>query len=228
MDSLRTEEEQVAALKQFWKDYGSAILLGIVLSLATVYGWKAWKAHKLEQAQVSSGLYQELVDLSLRQPGQPLSKQQQASFDNLLETLKDDHESTVYAQFGALLKASKAVEADDLKTARAQLEWVVQQKPNREIGIITRMRLARVLLSMPGDGAEGRTEEALELLNQIDQPGAFKASYESVRGDVLLAMGRRDEAREAYQLAVDVATESGEPRPLTMLKLDDLAQAKEE
>ncbi len=224
MESLRTEEEQVAALKQFWKDYGSAILLGVLLSLGSVYGWKAWKNYKLEQAQVSSGLYQELVDLSLGQPGQPFSEEQQASFDNLLNTLKEDHQSTVYAQFGSLLKASKAVGAGDLDTARKQLEWVLQQKPNREIGVITRIRLARVVLAQPGDTGKA----ALDILNQIDQPGAFTASYEEVKGDVLLALGRRDEARQAYQLSADTAQENGEPRPLVTLKLDDLTQAKEE
>ena len=224
MDSLRTDEEQVAALKQFWKDYGSAILLGVVLSLGSVYGWKAWKGHKLEQSQISSGLYQELVDLSLAQPGQAFTAEQQASFDNLLNTLKEEHKDTVYTQFGALLKASKSVEAGNLDVAREQLEWVLQQKPNREMAIVTRMRLARVLLAQSGDTGE----EALKVLNQIDQPGAFKASYEEVKGDVLLALGRRDEARQAYQLSADVAKENGEPRPLVTLKLDDLAQAKEE
>ncbi|MCG8475568.1 MAG: tetratricopeptide repeat protein, partial [Cytophagales bacterium] len=176
VESLRTEEEQVAALKQFWKDYGSAILFGVVLSLGAVYGWKAWNNYKLEQAQVSSGLYQELVDLTLSQSGQPFTQEQQASFNNLLKTLKDEHQSTVYAQFGALFKAGKSVASGDLAGAREQLEWVLQQKPNRELAIITRMRLARVILAQPGETGQ----EALDILNQIDQPGAFKASYEEV------------------------------------------------
>ncbi|WP_281646244.1 tetratricopeptide repeat protein [Parendozoicomonas sp. Alg238-R29] len=226
MDSLRTEEEQVAALKQFWKDYGSAILLGILLSLGAVYGWKAWKSNQLEQAQLSSGIYQEILDLSLRQAGQPLSEDQQASFDNLMETLQTDYNDTVYMQLSALLKAGKAVQSDDLNTARNQLEWVLLQNPGPEIEIIARMRLARVLLSQSGGDIKANAEEALVLLNQIDQAGSFKASYEDVRGDVLLALGRRDEAREAYQRAIDVATEFGEQRPLVSIKLDDLTKAK--
>lgn len=225
MDSLRTEEEQVAALKQFWKDYGSAILLGVVLSLGGVYGWKAWKGHQVEQAQLSSGIYQEMLDLTLNSAGQPLSKEQQASFDNLLETLKADYSDTVYMQLSALLKAGKAVEADQLDIAHDELEWVLLQKPGQEIDIIARLRLARVFLAMPGE-LQANATKALELLNQIDQYGSFKASYEDVRGDVLLALGRRDEARDAYQLSVDIAKEAGKSRPLVSLKLDDLTKAK--
>ncbi len=226
MDSLRTEEEQVAAIKQFWKDYGSAILLGIVLSLGSVYGWKAWKGHNAEQAELASGIYQELLDMSLRQPGQSMTQEQQASFDNLLKTLVEDHKDTVYTQMAALMKANLAVQADDMTTARDELEWVLLQKPSRDIAVITRLRLARVLLALPGDDLKKNADEALVLLNQIDQVGAFKASYEDVRGDVLLVLGRRDEARTAYQIAADVAAENGEQRPLLNLKLEDLAQAK--
>ena len=197
-----------------------------MISLASVYGWKAWRGHQAEQAQISSGIYQELLDLTLSQPGQPMDDQQKATFDHLLSTLKEDHNGTVYTQFAALLKASKAVQNEDLNAAKEQLEWILLQKPAHDIAVITRLRLARVLLAQPVDVEKSATE-ALELLNQIDQPGAFKASYEDVRGDVLLAQGRRNEARQAYQLAVDVAAENGEARPLVTLKLDDLAKSGE-
>lgn len=36
----RTEEEQVAALKQWWKDNGNSLIIGVGLALAVVFGWK--------------------------------------------------------------------------------------------------------------------------------------------------------------------------------------------
>ncbi len=219
---MRTDEEQVAALKQLWKDYGSAVVSGVLVSLALVYGWKAWNNYSVQQAQESSGLYQELLDLSLRQPGQPLTAEQQTSFDHLLQTLVKDHKDTVYTRLATLLKASQSVQNGDLKTAKEQLEWVLQQSPERDIATITRMRLARVEL------ADNNAARALEILQQIDQPGAFKASYESIRGDVLLALTRPDEAREAYQLAVNLAAATKGSSPLVNLKLDDLAKPGED
>ena len=221
MDNLRTDEEQVAALKQLWKDYGSAIVFGVAVSLAGVYGWRAWDNHKMQQAENSSALYQELVDISLSPETEGFTKKQQASIDNLLETLKKDYDSASYTQLATLLKASVAVQSNDLKTARESLMWILAQKPDQEIATITRLRLARVEM------ADNKAETALNVLSQIDRPGAFKASYEDVRGDILLALGRQDEAREAYQTAVNLLTESAQSNPLITLKLDDLAEPRE-
>ncbi len=224
MDSLRTEEEQLAAIKAFWKNYGSAILLGLVVSLGSVYGYRAWQNHQKEQAQTASALYQELLDIVVAGQGQALTDEQKATFEHLSKTLQTDFESSVYAQFTALFKARNAVVDNDLDTAAHELEWLLLQKPGREIEIVARMRMAQVLLAQ---GGKEKQTEALELLDQITQPGAFKATYGEVRGDVLLALGRRDEAREAYQSAVDAAGVAGSQRPLAQMKLDDLAERKE-
>ena len=39
MDIYSTEEQQVDAIKQFWKDYGSSIIVGAVVGLGGLYGW---------------------------------------------------------------------------------------------------------------------------------------------------------------------------------------------
>lgn len=221
MDNLRTDEEQVAALKQLWKDYGSAIVFGVAVSLAGVYGWRAWDNHKMQQAENSSALYQELVDVSLSPAPEGFTEEQQASIENLLESLKKDYDSATYTQLATLLNASVAVQSDNLKGARESLTWILGQKPSQEIATIARLRLARIEM------ADNKAEAALTVLSQIDQPGAFKASYENVRGDVLLALGRKDEAREAYQAAVNLLAESAQSNPLITLKLDDLTEPRE-
>ena len=42
---MRTEEEQVAAIKSWWKENGKSLVLTVAGVLAGVFGWKAWK-HK--------------------------------------------------------------------------------------------------------------------------------------------------------------------------------------
>ncbi len=224
MDNLRTDEEQVVALKQFWKDYGSAIVLGIAVSLAGVYGWRAWNQQQTQKAEMASALYQELVETSLSTSAlqNGMSPEQLMTIEHLLESLKVAHSDTVYAQMGALMRASVAVSDDNLDTARTELKWILAQKKlSQEIAVIARLRLARVEL------ADSQAETALSVLLQIDQPGDFRASYEDVHGDILLALGRRDEARAAYQLAVNLLNESGQPDMLVALKLDDLAEPGE-
>lgn len=224
MKTLRTEEEQLAAIKSFWKTYGMAIVLGVVVSLGSVYGYRAWQKHEREQAAAASALYQQLLDVVIASQGQPLDLKQQETFEHLGKRLESDFESSVYTQFAALFRASKAVMANDLVTAHSQLEWLLLQNPQREIEIVTRMRLAQVLLAQD---SEQKASEALALLGQVTQPGAFKPSYNEIRGDVLLALDRKDDAREAYQAAVEAAAEAGTPRPLAQMKLDDLAEWKE-
>ena len=51
----------------------------------------------------------------------------------------------------------------------------------------------------------------------------MKAGREEVRGDLLLALGRKSEARAAYQAAIE-ALEDASARPQLQLKLDDLAE----
>ena len=68
--------------------------------------------------------------------------------------------------------------------------------------VVARERLARVLLD------EGRAEEALTTLDGAGEITGFEARYAEVRGDILFALGRTDEAVTAYREAL-VALEAG-------------------
>ena len=82
---------------------------------------------------------------------------------------------------------------------------------------MARQRLARVL------GEEQRAEEALELFSTPVEGAELRATREEIRGDLLLTLGRGDEAREAYKAAKE-ALEDASARPQLQLKLDDLAE----
>ncbi|MCK5893526.1 MAG: tetratricopeptide repeat protein [Endozoicomonadaceae bacterium] len=224
MESVRTEEGELRAIKTFWNSYGFAIVLGLILTLGSVYGYKAWHKHKQEQEQAASSLYNEVLDIVLIGDGHVLTDEQKATLNHLSAALQENAAGSIYTQFTALFKARSAVVEGDLTTAANELKWLLLQKPEREIEIVARLRLAQVLLAQEG---KVNQIEALELLNQISQVGAFQGSYGEVRGDVLLALGRRDDAREAYQKAVDVADAIDSQRSLIKMRLDDLAERKE-
>ena len=42
MAELRTEEEQVEALKSWWKENGKSLIMGVVIAVAAVFGWRGW------------------------------------------------------------------------------------------------------------------------------------------------------------------------------------------
>ena len=44
MAENETEEQQIDALKEWWKQNGSAAVIGVVLGVGSLVGWKGWGA----------------------------------------------------------------------------------------------------------------------------------------------------------------------------------------
>ena len=115
------------------------------------------------------------------------------------------------------MQARLAVEAKDFAVAEQSLREVMDGSKNATLQEVARQRLARVL------GEEQRAEEALELFSTPVEGAELRATREEIRGDLLLTLGRGDEAREAYKAAKE-ALEDASARPQLQLKLDDLAE----
>ncbi|MEH6627112.1 MAG: tetratricopeptide repeat protein [Motiliproteus sp.] len=214
---MRTEEEQVEAIKSWWKENGSSTVFGIVAAVAIVLGWRGWQDYQTNTAELASAEYQNLIATVVVQPGQELTEEKRKTAEHLASQLKGDYESLIYSQYAALWLAKSAVEQNDLPKAQTELEWVVAQDSDISIVNVARIRLARVLL------AQDKAEQALSQLQNTPQEG-FQASYYEVQGDIYLAMGRHQDARTAFNKAL--ASPSGEQRAILAMKLDDLAVAE--
>jgi predicted negative regulator of RcsB-dependent stress response len=84
---------------------------------------------------------------------------------------------------------------------------------------VARLRVAAVLLE------QKKYEEALKVLDANTDP-AFTALAADMRGDIMLAQGRLDEARAAYKLAVEKADSRNPVRQIAQTKLDALGGAQ--
>lgn len=208
----RTEEEQIEHIKDMWRRHGMPILLGAGLALVAVVGWKAWENHQQSRAAEASSAYQTMLETILTAEDEAA----RARAAELAQQLREDFSSTRYAEFAGLMQARLAVEAADFATAESLLEDVIQSTEDIALAEIARQRLARVLAQ------QDRAEDALELFS-TEVSGLLLAGREEVRGDLLVSLGRDDEAREAYRAAIEAA---GDPRnrPQLQLKLDDLAE----
>ncbi len=206
MDTYRTEEEQVEALKRWWDENGRSTIAAIVLALIAGFGWQAWKDFDQGQTAAASDLYQGLLQ-ALSAP-----EDNAAAARQIAGQIKSEFGGSTYAQFAALHLARLAVTDGDLATAEAELRWVLAKADaGSDVADITQLRLARVL------AAKGETDQALSILAQ-GEGGTYAASYAMARGDVLLGQGRRDEARAAYTEAKALAgSEAGGP-PLATLE----------
>ncbi|KHL71097.1 hypothetical protein SF06_05070 [Pseudomonas flexibilis] len=205
-----TEDEQIARLKEWWSRNGMPLVTGGLLALAVVFGWQAWQNHQTNKAQGASVVYQQLVETALGS-----EKPDTARVAELAAQLKNDFGGTHYAQFGSLFVAKVAVEAGQLDEAAAELRTVLDKPASADLEELARQRLARVL------SAQGKGEEGLALLDgKVD--AAYLAGREEVRGDLLLQLGRKQEAFAAYTKAKEALPVNGAAGTL-QIKLDDLA-----
>ncbi len=210
-----TEEEQLEMLKRWWRDYGKIVLAVIVLAVGGYFGFTNWQANKKAQAEAASVLYTNLIQVASPASGQALTDESRTTAKTLAQQLKDGRRTSLYAHNAALLLARLAVEEGNLDQAVAELRWVLANKPDLATEQITRLRLARVLISQAN-----YTDAETLLTNPVD---AFKAEYAEARGDLARARGDLDAARTAYQQALaDTDAQQQERSMLLQLKLDDL------
>jgi predicted negative regulator of RcsB-dependent stress response len=182
------EQEQVEELKAWWKQHGaliSALVLGIALAFA---GWQGWRWYQASQASQASVLYDTVAKAAQANDAKALR--------DAAGTLVESYPRTLYASMGALVAARYYFDRNDLKSAKAQLQWVMERSPSADFRDLARLRLAAVLLD------EKAYDEALKLL-EAKPAAAYEAHYAALRGDILLAKNQIEPAKAAYQLALE-------------------------
>ncbi|MFM9967839.1 MAG: YfgM family protein [Burkholderiales bacterium] len=184
------EQEQLAAVKAWWKQYGNLLTLAVSIIVVGISAWYGWSGYRGSQSQEAASLYDTL---------------QKAARANDLKAGRDaagaileKYSSTSYGPLAALVSARMHFQSGDLKTARAQLQWVTENSSNEELKSVARLRLANVLLD------DAAPDEALKTLSAKPSEG-FEALFESMRGDILLVQKKNSEARNAYRAAIDKA-----------------------
>jgi predicted negative regulator of RcsB-dependent stress response len=204
------EQDQLDAFKAFWAKYGNFILTIVTVVLLAIAGWRAWGWWQQKQAVEASVVYDQLREAVDRKD---VAKVRQTS-----GTLFESYGRTIYGSMGALLAARAHVDAGDLKAAKAPLQWAIDKASEPEHRLLARLRLAGVLLD------EQQHDEGLKVLT-VPDAGAFAGAFADRRGDLLLAQGRRDDARAAYADALSKLQDDSSLRQIVQLKLDALGGA---
>lgn len=198
MESYRTEEEQLDALKKWWDENGRSTVFAVVLALGAGLGWNQWQGYRQSQAEQASVAYEEMLT-AIREAAQDDDAER---IKTLAERIKTDYRSSTYAQFASMHLARVAAAEGDLAAAEAELRWVLTQDPAPEIALVAELRLARVKTSL------GQPGEALDILTAAE-PGAYAAAYAEAEGDAWQALGDTDKAIAAYEKSLSLAAASG-------------------
>ncbi len=212
MEIYQTENQQVAAIREFFQKNTKLILLVTLLVVLFFVGINYWKNRGFARAAVASDVYQEMLVADIAQDENTVLAKGQF--------LSENYASSPYAQFGNLLLAKNAVKNNDLAKAEEYLRWIVKQdSAQKVVGPVARARLARILL------AKGEYENALKLVK--DPKEAYTVLFGEVEGDIHIAQGNIEAAKKAYLTAL-YHVPPGAQAPLLQLKLIDLGVREDE
>jgi predicted negative regulator of RcsB-dependent stress response len=198
-----SDKEQIHMVKDWWKRYGAAVLIAVLVFAATNFGWRYWQRYKHARIGRASNNYMQMLVAFGQQ------KNDEAKL--YVKHLMQDDSTFAYASLAALMQAKIAVQAGDLKLAQEQLQFVIKKSSNDTLCQLARIRLARVFL------ATKQPQEALNLLATVNDD-AYQAEISEISGDAFLALGRVFEAKQSYQKAKDM-TAKGAKSPLLQLKM---------
>jgi len=198
------EQEQIATFKAFWSKYGNLITWVLIIALGSFAAYNFWNQHQRKSSVEASALYDTLTDA--------VTANDNAKAQRIAADIQDKFKRTAYAQMSALAAAKTAFEANDLKTAKAQLQWAIDNG-NDEYQSVAKLRLAGVLLD------EKNYDGAMKLLNEKFLP-QFSAEVQDRKGDVLVAQNKIADARNAYIAALAAMGPKHPGSQLVRIKLE--------
>ena len=204
------EQEQLDELKAFWGKWGNAITWVVTLALLAFAGYNAWNWYQRDQGLKASAMADELDKAVAAGDAERVGR--------VFADLKERYPRTTYAAQGGLAAAKIQYDKGQADAAKASLAWVAEHANEVEYQTIARLRLAGVLLDAK------QFDEALKQLDAAKAP-TFVALVADRRGDVLLAQGKPDAAKAAYQAAYAAMDEKVDYRRLLDAKLTALGAA---
>jgi predicted negative regulator of RcsB-dependent stress response len=205
------EQEQLDALKRFWKENGRLIIAAVVAFLIGVAAIQGWKHYNRTQSLAAAALFAKLEEAQ--------RKNDLTEMRNVGQQLIDGYGRTGYAAMAGLKLSKANYDAGEKKAAGDQLQWVVDHAKDQEIAALARLRLAGIRLD------EKNYDAALKLLESPVGAG-FEPLYADLRGDVLVAQGKPAEARAAYRSALEKLDAANPWRNIVQAKLDALGQGQ--
>lgn len=206
------EQESLAQLKAWWDKWGNLTLTCITIVCLAFAAYNGWNWYKRYQGGKATVAYVQLQNAYVQGD--------EKNVRSLSDGLMKEYSSHVFASLAALMKAEIEHKAGNLDEARAALNWVINESGHPEYNTVARVRLAG--LELDAKDAQ-KAKAALDGINmaQAEQPIVLDR-----RGDVLLALGDVEGARESWEKAIERDSASGELLALLSLKIQALPEKK--
>ncbi|MEZ9783830.1 YfgM family protein [Vibrio breoganii] len=204
MELYDSEEQQVEAIKDWWKENGKAVILGAVIGLGGLFGWRYYQDSVVEGQEAASDAYGKSIQ-ALQAQGLDATEQ--------VQTFINDNADREYAVLAALQLSQAQVAAAEYKEALAQLEWAKANTKDDAIVPVITLRVARV------KAETGDIDGAIADLSAMQVAG-WEGRVAELKGDLLLRNGDSEGALTAYS----EAQQAEDASQTIQFKLDDLAK----
>jgi predicted negative regulator of RcsB-dependent stress response len=196
VETNASEREQLDEIRKWWNANGKAILVGLTLGLAALFGYRYWQGVQESTAESASINYQHFLQIAAAGPSDEARTTAKA--------IMEGYQNSVYARLTALLLARLEVDDQKLAAAKPALQWVIDHGKNSELAAIARSRLAQVLL------AEGDAKAAMTEISKLPKQGE-QTLFAEIRGDIFAALNQRADALAMYTQAIaEVSAVGGE------------------
>ncbi|MFZ2540806.1 MAG: tetratricopeptide repeat protein [Gallionella sp.] len=205
------EQEQIEAIKAWWKDNQNQIFGALLIIFVTLGGWRGWHYYQQQQSIQSATLFAEFI--------KQLEGNDKKRVNDAAAAVMDKFSATAYASRAALLAAQVNQQSENTAPAKTQLQWVIDHAGETELRDVARLQFSSMLLD------EKNYTDAMKLL-ETEHAASFDGLYSDLRGDVLSAQGKPDEARSSYKLAYEKTDAKSAYRNLIQMKLDALVLSK--
>jgi predicted negative regulator of RcsB-dependent stress response len=204
------EQEQRDALMAWWAKWGNLITWSLIVVLGAVAAYRGYEWYQRDQASKASVIYDEL--------SRAVEAKDLPKVERVFADLKEKFPRTAYGQMAALATARAQYDYGKKIESEASLRWAVQNSVDKEYVSLAKLRLAGHLLE------QKKYDEVMTL--SAATADEFAPLFADRRGDALLGLGKRDEARAEFQKAFDALDKSVAYRETIELKLNALGGAK--
>ncbi len=183
------EQLQIDEIKQWWKENGKVIILAVILAIAGVFGWRYWQSYQLNKVHQSSANFSQILAATEANPT--------ADNPQLTQFIQENPDN-VYATFLLLDKAKSLVDAKQWEKAAATLSQALSNTKDAALSSLISLRLANVQTQLK------QFDSAIATLNKVSEQ-AWQGRKSMLLGEIYYAMGKKEEAKKAFETALTTA-----------------------
>lgn len=179
------EEQEISALKAWWKENAKFIIVCLILAFGGVFGWNYWQSYQTQKMHSLSADYQIVTEAFEKDP-----HGQGEQLDQFIQA----NNKTTYAVLALLEKAKFATEKQHFAEAEDTLQQALAESNDDVLSAISALRLAAIQLQLK------QVDNALQTLNAV-KPASFNSRKSLLIGDIQLEKGDITAAKTAYEQA---------------------------